>query len=105
MEDDSGCGEDEIANYCGFYLSVHCYGQQIQEQPNCPNSCATDDDCDPDGHCDDTCQGDLNNGQPCDETSDCISEHCVDLYCCNSACTQDGYACNVDGKEGQCWQE
>ena len=105
VTDDSGCGVDQVAHYCGFYLSIMCNGEQEQQTPTCPTSCASDDDCDPAGHCDGTCQGDKNNGQACDESSDCTSTHCVDLFCCNSACTQDGYACDVSGKHGQCWPE
>jgi len=103
VADDSGCTPPVEADSCGLYKSVYCDGTVDQLKPSCPTTCVLDSSCDPSAHCDGTCQVDLANGQPCDETSDCMSSFCVNAYCCNTACTTLGYACNVPGKLGQCW--
>jgi len=102
VADDSGCSIATEADPCGLYKSVFCTGKIDQVKPACATSCLLDSGCDPDAHCDGTCQVDLANGQPCDETSDCISGFCVNLFCCNTACTAPGHACNIPGKQGQC---
>ena len=104
VADDTGCTESTIANPCGFHDAVFCSGQQDQTAPPCPDTCSQDDECDEEAHCDEVCEVDLASGQPCDEPSDCITAFCVDDYCCNSACPDPGYACDVGGKLGQCWQ-
>jgi len=101
--DDSDCDGQTLADTCGFYVDIYCTGLASQDAPECPTSCAGDPDCDGDAHCDEVCLVDLANGQACDENSDCISTFCVDGYCCSSECPDPGEACDVPGKEGQCW--
>jgi len=38
----------------------------------------------------------------CTSGSQCASGHCVDGYCCNTACDQPCYACNISNHEGTC---
>lgn len=52
VPDDSGCTSDMVANECGWYVSVYCNGQVEQTPPQCPTTCASDADCDPNAHCD-----------------------------------------------------
>lgn len=41
-------------------------------------------------------------GKSCSEGAECASGHCVDAVCCESACSGQCAACNVEGQEGQC---
>jgi hypothetical protein len=34
--------------------------------------------------------------------SGCLSMHCVDSVCCDTACTEPDHACNLPGREGTC---
>jgi hypothetical protein len=79
---DSACGPTIEANTCGFYRSVFCTGAASQPVPTCPSSCASDDDCDANGHCDSACVPDLADGNVCDENSDCESGYCNNNVCC-----------------------
>ena len=74
------------------------------------------------GHCapvprltddvDSACTGDMTcgelgtcvrkNGQSCNGATDCASRQCVDGVCCETACDDACYACNLPGKEGRC---
>jgi len=45
------------------------------------------------------------NGSPCALGSACASGQCVDGFCCNSACTDSCFACDVPGLEGTCMAE
>ncbi len=53
----------------------------------------------------------LSMGQPpdaaaaldkCDRDSDCLTGHCVDRVCCDTACDSKCQACNLPGKVGTC---
>ncbi len=41
-------------------------------------------------------------GESCTVADTCGSGFCVDSVCCESACSQDGFACNLPGSEGLC---
>src|SRR5205814_1529067 len=38
----------------------------------------------------------------CNQNGDCMSNHCVDGVCCDTACAGECDACNVGGKAGTC---
>lgn len=42
------------------------------------------------------------NGATCTKAEECVSNLCVDGYCCNAACTDQCEACDVAGSEGTC---
>jgi hypothetical protein len=87
IPDDSACDETVEADSCGAFRSVYCSGEADQEPPACPTDCAGDVECDDDAHCDDVCVPDLSDGSPCDEDSDCRSNHCwVDTCCLAGDC-------------------
>ena len=44
----------------------------------------------------------LKQGQPCTKGTQCVSNHCVDGYCCGAPCNQTCKACDVFGKHGTC---
>ena len=82
ISDDSGCTEEVLADECGPALPVFCNGTFDQRPPECPTTCEDDDACDPDAHCDGSCELDVDNGETCDEDSDCVSAHCTNGFCC-----------------------
>ena len=43
-----------------------------------------------------------DNGDTCEEDSDCLSGYCVDGYCCDTACSGDCDRCDISGSEGTC---
>ena len=64
----------DCADGCGFYLPVdQCQGAKCG---TCPSFCATDQECDPNAHCDGECLEDLPMGLQCDEDTDCTSDNC-----------------------------
>ncbi|MEM6957834.1 MAG: Dickkopf N-terminal cysteine-rich domain-containing protein [Myxococcota bacterium] len=42
------------------------------------------------------------NGVACSSNGECLSNRCVDGFCCNAACGESCDACNVAGAEGTC---
>jgi choice-of-anchor A domain-containing protein/uncharacterized repeat protein (TIGR01451 family)/uncharacterized repeat protein (TIGR02543 family) len=42
------------------------------------------------------------NGSPCATANDCQSGACVDGVCCNTSCTEQCMACNLQGSVGTC---
>jgi hypothetical protein len=73
----------------------------------CQGACSTDADCTSLGrpYCNGgTCLATKGNGETCAGSSECTSTHCVDGYCCNSACAGQCQACDVTGNPGACMQ-
>ncbi len=70
----------------------------------CYDSCDSAAMCQSGGSCEFATQscGKAQNGQPCSKDSGCISNHCVDKVCCNSACSGACTACNLAGRLGTC---
>ncbi|HVT08857.1 MAG TPA: hypothetical protein VHO67_15470, partial [Polyangia bacterium] len=71
---------------------------------SCYQSCDSAAMCQNGGSCDfatESC-GKAQNGQSCTKDSGCISGHCVDKVCCNSACSGACTACNLPGRLGTC---
>lgn len=83
-DDDSACTKQVEASDCGPYPSVFCNGKADQQAPRCADSCRRDSNCDPSAHCDDTCVPDVQEGEACDEDSDCEGGHCNHGICCES---------------------
>ena len=103
VDDDSGCSGDSPADECGLYPAVFCTGQADQVAPECAQSCAADEDCDPGNHCDDSqCTPDLDWGQGCDENSDCAGDLCHNGKCCKEACGTAGCGTGQCGNDGEC---
>ncbi|MGZ3473618.1 MAG: NHL repeat-containing protein, partial [Polyangiales bacterium] len=65
----------------------------------CTNKCMTVGDCDPTSH------SQCKNGvcvSSCGTAAECKSGHCVDGYCCNTACDGPCESCRRPGFEGTC---
>ena len=96
MDDDRGCQAGLLSDECGYYTPVFCTGLDPQVDPACPTTCLVaslevDTKCDSNAHCDpdsgnpsnSICLKDLENDQPCDEKSDCVSDFCQIHFCCD----------------------
>ncbi len=84
-DDDSACGTGVEAQDCNLYPSQYCSGGSDQPYPVCASACTADAECDAIAHCDlNSCVPDLPDGSPCDEASDCVSDHCQNSFCCAS---------------------
>ncbi|HVZ74593.1 MAG TPA: kelch repeat-containing protein [Polyangia bacterium] len=79
----------------GSCVNVIAGSQDLNSAPACNGS----QYCDAAG----TCQSGLKpNGLTCAAGTECGSNNCVDGVCCDSACGDDCYACNVVGSVGTC---
>lgn len=70
----------------------------------CATSCATLGTCATGHYCagGTTCVAARKDGEACGSDDVCVSKHCVDGYCCASACDGQCVACDVPGKLGAC---
>jgi len=76
----AGC-QQQPAVMCGLYT---CDGGG-EDGDACATSCDDESDakCIPAAHCDaSVCVADVVDGQACDESSDCVSGHCQNGFCC-----------------------
>jgi hypothetical protein len=82
---------------CDPYL---CSGSSFA----CPSTCATIADCTAGNYCDTNsqCVSKEADGTACANDSDCVSNYCVDGFCCDTPCTDSCDACNVAGVQGTC---
>ena len=46
--------------------------------------------------------GELANGAPCAQASECATGYCVDDVCCEASCDQACRSCNLAGQAGTC---
>jgi hypothetical protein len=71
----------------------------------CPTTCASDAACVSGFYCGVsgcTNSAKLDLGKPCHFDSQCLSAHCADGVCCDSACTGACHACNQSATLGTC---
>ncbi len=71
---------------------------------SCPSTCSIDGNCINSSYCDagNMCSSKQSNGQTCSGPNQCVSNHCVDGLCCNTACAGACDRCDVTGAEGTC---
>ncbi len=70
---------------------------------DCPTTCAGDEGCAVGQYClGAACVPKQVNGRACTSSTACTSGHCVDGFCCDSACDATCDSCNVVGNEGTC---
>jgi hypothetical protein len=69
----------------------------------CAPPCVMDADCPAGRWCDSgTCRTQREQGMPCERAAQCGSNFCTDGVCCNMACKDSCYACNLMGAMGEC---
>lgn len=71
----------------------------------CPTSCTQISDCADGANCDvgaGKCKGSDPNGTACTKDDTCLSQHCVDGVCCDTACDGQCQACDVTTSKGTC---
>jgi len=69
----------------------------------CRSDCTGDQHCAGGSHCDPPdCVAYLVQGEACSLDAACISNHCADGYCCDSACDGVCEACDFAQNEGSC---
>ena len=70
---------------------------------DCRDACSLDSHCVDGNYCNVVfCDAKKDNGETCGLNNECMSELCVDGYCCNTLCDGDCQGCNVQGVEGSC---
>jgi hypothetical protein len=83
VDDDSACDKSIEADTCGLYISIFCTGEEDQDEPECPERCRADADCDPEAHCTaGKCVEDVPNGGDCMADNECASDNCNNAVCC-----------------------
>ncbi len=74
----------------------------------CADPCGTDADCVADHYCNgDSCEPKKNVGDACAGANECVLGHCVDGFCCDTACNNSCEACAAalkesDAQDGVC---
>jgi hypothetical protein len=71
----------------------------------CLGTCGSDSDCATGYYCtgvNGSCQLKKATGQPCTNGDQCMTNNCVDKFCCGLASCPSCKACNISGSEGTC---
>ncbi len=92
-----GCAEG-LGTSCSPYRCA-------SDGKSCETSCRSSADCaSPEDYCSDQgqCLRQHDEGQACARNVQCLSRHCVDGVCCDSACDGQCEACNQSGRAGRC---
>ena len=81
-----------------------CMGGHTCMNGTCASTCSTDGECQNGFYCDvnKTCQVKRAMGEVCTSKNQCSSTFCVDGFCCNIACDQTCYACDLPTSVGTC---
>ena len=71
---------------------------------DCPGNCSADSGCASGYYCDlsGQCLATLPNGSICSRDRQCTQGHCVDSYCCDTACAGSCDTCAMPSHEGSC---
>ncbi len=92
---DGVCTDSPSASCCPYACNAQASG--------CRDACALDWHCCPDAYCNaGGCTAKKDNGEVCNGHSECLSNYCIDGFCCDTPCTQLCESCNQAGLEGTC---
>ena len=94
---------------CDTACDAACYGCNVTAKAgtcsplskgatdlNAATPCSGFNACDGKGNCKKI------KGQTCNAYTECVTNYCVDLICCDSACAATCYSCGVSGAKGTC---
>jgi hypothetical protein len=88
---------------CQVGATRMCTGGHTCMGASCGSMCASDGECQGGFFCDNNaCQPKRTAGAACTAKNQCASDFCVDGVCCNTACAQTCYACDLPGSVGMC---
>lgn len=91
---------------CGTAASIDCGGYACNSASPaiCRTTCGSDNDCLGTHYCESgSCSPRTGVGENCLSDAECSQgDSCVDGLCCNSTCSGQCEACDVQGFEGQC---
>ncbi len=89
---------------CVDYGFTPCYPYICNGTWGCYSNCSTNAECAADSFClGAECVLKKENGMPCAGNNwECQSDHCVDGYCCDTACEGECQACNIENFFGVC---
>ena len=92
----SGLCLDKGFTECEPYV---CDGEAI----SCRDHCTLQEHCYQDYYCDgNDCLPKKDNGETCNDEFECLSDECVDGYCCDTSCEAGCHSCALDGTIGTC---
>jgi uncharacterized repeat protein (TIGR01451 family)/uncharacterized protein (TIGR03382 family) len=86
-------------------LQTQACGAYVCDASACFTSCSADGQCQAGSWCSgttSTCVPQKADGAACGGTDQCQSGHCVDGFCCDSACNGQCEACGLPGLHGTC---
>jgi len=86
------CKSCSVSGSLGACTDIPAGGQDTYPKGTCSGTQA----CDGKGSCKKA------NGQACAASTECGSGHCVEGFCCDSACSGTCKSCGVSGKQGTC---
>jgi hypothetical protein len=100
---ETGASLCTAAGTCQAGTTKMCTGGHTCMNGSCASMCNADGECQTGFFCDNkTCQVKRPAGATCSATNQCASGFCVDGVCCNTACDQTCYACDLPGSMGAC---
>jgi len=100
---ETGASTCTAAGLCQAGAARMCMGGLTCTNGSCATVCAADGECQNGFFCDNkACQVKRPAGSACTAPNQCASNFCVDGVCCNIACDQTCYACDLPGAVGTC---
>jgi hypothetical protein len=91
------------AGTCQPGSTITCMSGHTCANNSCATNCSSDGQCQTGFFCDgNACQLKKALGTACTAANQCASNYCIDGVCCNIACDQTCYACDLAGSVGTC---
>jgi hypothetical protein len=101
---ETGASTCSATGSCVAATPKMCPGGHTCVNGSCASMCTADTECQNGFYCDanKTCQVKRVAGVACTGNNQCASNFCADGVCCNIACDQTCYACDLPGSVGTC---